>query len=85
MNTYHDQLDAFEARVRAEQAETDYEESRRHFTVDDYPEGVLPEICICLEYIGDNGTCPIHGEREGSDTSMAAQLNDAGFGTQGVF
>ena len=41
-------------------------------------------ICVCLEYIGDNGYCPVHGqplgELDGSDTSMKAQLNDSGFG-----
>ena len=47
----------------------------------------LEPLCICLQYIGDNGDCPVHGkgfEAEGSDTSMAAQLSDAGFGSLGV-
>ena len=71
MNTYHDQLDAFEARVRAEQEETEIAEADKK------------PVCVCLEYIGDNGYCPVHGyppEAEGSDTSMSAQLNDSGFG-----
>ena len=44
-----------------------------------------PEQCRCLEYAGDDPKCPVHGEQEGSDTSMMAQLQDAGYGSQGVF
>ena len=40
----------------------------------------LQEQCVCLEYAGDDPKCPVHGEQEGSDTSMKAQLNDSGFG-----
>ena len=46
-------------------------------------------ICVCLEYIGDNGYCPVHGqpisELDGSDTSMMTQLQDAGYGCGGSF
>ena len=49
----------------------------------------LTEQCVCLEYIGDNGYCPVHGqpigEQEGSDTSMMAQLQDAGYGCGGIY
>lgn len=75
-NTYHDQLDAYEARVRAEQEETEIAEADKKV------------ICICLEYIGDNGYCPVHGyppEVDGSDTIMKAQLNDAGYGCGGIY
>ena len=44
-----------------------------------------PEQCRCLEYAGDDPKCPVHGEQEGSDTSMSAQLNDAGYGCGGLF
>ena len=48
-----------------------------------------PEQCVCLEYIGDNGYCPVHGqpigELDGSDTSTMTKLQDAGYGSQGVF
>lgn len=43
---YHNDLDAFEARVRAEQAERDAEE----------------ETCTCFEIQGDNADCPKHGD-----------------------
>ena len=79
---YHNDLDTFEARVRAEQAMAEYDESRRVFTIDDYEAQEQPEQCVCLEYAGDDPRCPIHGwmnEQEGSDTSMSAQLNDSGF------
>ena len=66
---YHDALDRMEARERAERAEAEIESK---------------PICVCLEYIGDNGYCPVHGqpisELDGSDTSVKAQLNDSGFG-----
>lgn len=46
-------------------------------------------ICVCLEYIGDNGYCPVHGqplgELEGSDTSTMTQLQDSGYGCGGIF
>lgn len=41
---YHNDLDAFEARVRAEAAESEEPQ------------------CTCLEIIGDNGNCPVHGK-----------------------
>ena len=41
---YHNDVDAFEARMRAEEAERK-----------------TPQ-CICLEMIGDNGDCPVHGK-----------------------
>jgi hypothetical protein len=75
---YHNDLDAFEARMKAEQEETDIHEEAKKL------------LCICLEFIGDNGYCPVHGKpftdpfEEGSDTSMASQLNDAGYGSGGV-
>ena len=28
--------------------------------------GGASERCICLEYIGDNGPCPVHGTRGGA-------------------
>ena len=28
--------------------------------------GGASERCICLEYIGDNGPCPVHGDRHGA-------------------
>ena len=71
---YHNDLDRFEARMRAEQEETEIHEADKK--------------CVCLEYIGDNGYCPVHGyppEVDGSDTSTMTQLSDAGFGSQGVF
>jgi hypothetical protein len=40
--------------------------------------------CTCLEYAGDSYDCPTHGAVEGSNTSMSAQLNDAGYGSGGV-
>ena len=58
-NTYHDQLDAFEARVRAEQEETEIAEKIKF-------EKMMIEL-------------------EGSDSSMMTQLNDSGYGSQGVF
>lgn len=74
---YHNDLDRFEARMRAEQEEAEIEEADKK------------AACVCLEYIGDNGFCPVHGypplEPEGSDTSMSAQLNDAGYGCGGLF
>ena len=48
-------------------------------------EDLEPEQCVCLEYAGDDPKCPVHGEQEGSDTSMMTQLQDAGYGSQGVF
>ena len=48
-------------------------------------EDLEPEQCRCLEYAGDDPKCPVHGEQEGSDTSMSAQLNDAGYGCGGLF
>ena len=44
-----------------------------------------PEQCVCLEYAGDDPKCPVHGEQEGSDTSMMTQLQDAGYGCGGIF
>ena len=41
------------------------------------------EICVCLEIEGDNDNCPVHGKPEGSDTSLKAQLHDAGYGDFG--
>lgn len=76
---YHDDLDRFEARARAEQEETEIHETEK-------------PMCVCLVYIGDNGPCPVHGENtvaeyesEGSDTSMGAQLSDAGYRCGGIF
>ena len=71
---YHDALDRMEARERAERADVELDEQ--------------PEQCRCLEYAGDDPKCPVHGwmnEQEGSDTSMGAQLNDAGYGCGGIF
>jgi len=62
MNKYHDQLDAYEARVRAEQEETDIAKADKE------------PLCICLEHIGDNGFCPVHGEPEGSDNRISTQM-----------
>lgn len=49
---YHNDLDAFEARVRAEEAEaeepTEQEEKETC-------------CCCCYEYAGDNRDCPVHG------------------------
>lgn len=49
----------------------------------------LQEQCVCLEYAGDDPKCPVHGqpisELDGSDTSTMTQLQDAGYGSQGVF
>ena len=77
-NQYHDQLDAFEARVRAEQEETDIHEA---------------EKCTCLEFAGDDLECPIHCTTDTMtmdefESKMAGgiytQLTDAGFGSGGV-
>ena len=76
MNTYHDQLDAFEARVRAEHEETELNKTK---------------YCPLCDGTGYKRISPTsldtcdHGQPEGSDTSMSAQLNDSGFGSQGVF
>ena len=59
---YNNDLDAFEARVRAEQAEDEIEEKPQ---------------CCCFEFIGDNPGCPIHGAFQayygfgGDDNSIA--------------
>jgi hypothetical protein len=59
---YHNDLDRYEARIRAEQEEIEIAEQIK-FAV--YLIARLDEI-------------------EGSDTSMASQLSDAGFGSGGV-
>lgn len=100
MNTYHDQLDQFEARVRAEADEIELYCERCDNTgfkrisptilaTCDHEARKQPVFCICLEVIGDNGFCPVHGfpvdyVEEGSDNTMSTQLDDAGFGSGGV-
>jgi hypothetical protein len=120
---FHNDLDAFEARVRAEQEETDIHEADKP-TIKGFSDEELSKCtcnrflrfypyvdydpncpihkkhyqlqqddkkpqCCCYEYVGDNSGCPVHGthadeDEEGSDTSMASQLNDAGFGSGGA-
>lgn len=72
---YHDALDLLEARMKLEQEETDIHEAGKH-----------PQ-CNCYEFVGDNSACPVHGtytDEDESDTSMSAQLHNAGFGSGGV-
>lgn len=49
---YHNDLDAFEARVRAEQAERELDEDEKK---------TAEPQCCCYEYVGDNSGCPVHG------------------------
>ncbi len=48
---YHDALDRYEARMRAEKAEREFDEL----------EARQRERCCCLERAGDDEACPIHG------------------------
>jgi hypothetical protein len=92
---YHDALDRYEARMRAEQADRELddvlayeilqEQAERERDLDEQDK----RQCCCFEFAGDNDICPIHGaaiieEPEGSDTSATAQLSEAGFGEGGV-
>jgi hypothetical protein len=63
-------------------------------SVQDQPKTTIafaePPLCICLTYVGDNGDCPVHGPApkpkcrlDGSNASMSAQLDEAGFGSFG--
>ena len=45
---YHDALDRFEAKQRAEQFEREQDE-------------IDESKCVCFEYMGDNPECPLHG------------------------
>jgi hypothetical protein len=45
---YHDAIDRREAKERAMRAECEPE--------------VDPELCCCLDFIGDNDPCPVHTE-----------------------
>lgn len=65
---YHNDLDAFEARIRAEQAERDLDEAEK-------------PRCACYEYIGDNPECPIHGDYfKKADEQERADLYTMGMG-----
>lgn len=57
---YHDALDRREAQERAEQAERELNDAK----------------CVCLEVIGDNGTCPVHGP--GFEQAKADYFSDYG-------
>jgi len=57
---YHDALDRREAQERAEQAERELNDVR----------------CVCLEVIGDNGDCPVHGK--GFEQAKAEYFEDYG-------
>jgi hypothetical protein len=70
---YHDAVDAFEARMRSEEA--DREESKRKQS--------KPVSCACFEYIGDNPECPIHGADNDDSTAYdkeRAELYTIGMG-----
>lgn len=59
---YNDDLDAFEARMRAEQEEIEIEEK---------------PACCCYEYVGDNSHCPVHGSFFDDDsTAWDKERND---------
>ena len=93
---YHNDLDRYEARVRAEQEERDMDEAEQYdpsIPLEDFnakmAAGIYryfcrqPALCCCLEYIGDNGPCPVHGspftdplEPEGSDNSVSTQMRE---------
>lgn len=85
---FHDAVDRYEAQERAEQAEREYREAEKREA--DKRETDEDEKCECLQYAGDAIACLIHGllfrddDPDGSDTSMATQLDDAGFGSGGV-
>jgi HPt (histidine-containing phosphotransfer) domain-containing protein len=75
-NLYHDQLDAFEARVRAEAEENELNNAGNS-TIE-----LIEKIDAEIEKAA--ALLRVLQQFEGSDTSMT-QLNDAGFGSQGVF
>jgi hypothetical protein len=79
---YHDALDIFEARERArmedEKAEAEADaKAKAKAEAERFPQ------CCFSEITCDNLNCSIHFP-DGSDTSIAAQLHDAGFGSGGV-
>jgi hypothetical protein len=57
---YHDAIDRREAKERAEQFEREQADHEQFEREQAEREQDKP-LCICLERIGDNGLCPVHG------------------------